>query len=133
MFKNTTYFATSTPTASSGFATASKVTALIALLSIYSVPVFAACDQTTTVETVKKSRGLGKWFGTIIPCLLSLISAEVAIRENKNNPDRKEVVAVAKFMRFFSLLSACFFLDEWIKTDFKEWSFRNSTTCSINS
>jgi len=83
---------------------------------------FATNESTTTFETIKKSRGIGKWFGTIIPCFLSLLSAEVAIRQNRDNPDRKEVVFAAKFMRMLTVVLGCFFLDDWISTDLKEWS-----------
>lgn len=99
---------------------------LIALLSTAILPVPVVCSQPTTIETVKKSRGFGKWLGTIVPCILSLISAEVAIRQNKDNPDRKEVVFAAKFMRMLTAVIGCFFLDDWISTDFKEWSLGSS-------
>lgn len=105
-----------------------KNTMLIVLLSM-TCPALATAGpstQQTTIETIKKSRGLGKWFGTIIPCILSLISTEAAIRMNKDKPDRKEVVVAAKFMRLLCVVLGCFFLDEWTKTDFKDWSFRRT-------
>lgn len=98
-----------------------KKIVFILFLSVTSMPPLieaSSSAQPTIVETIKNSRGIGKWLGTIIPCLLSLISAEISIRCNRDNPDRKEVVLAAKLMRLISIGTTCFFLDEWMKTDF---------------
>jgi hypothetical protein len=95
---------------------------LIALLSMGSAHVYGA----STIETVKEHRGIARWMGTIIPCVLSLVSAEVAIRSNKDNPDRQEVVVGARIMRLLSLVFGAFFIDEWYKHEFKPWSLGKS-------
>lgn len=109
-----------------------KNVALIALLSISSVPVFAMNSSgipnvanTGIIKTIKNSPGTYKWLGIIVPCILSLVSAQIAITANKDNPDRKEIVAVSKFIRLLSLVTGAYFLDEWIKTDFKEFALNS--------
>lgn len=109
-----------------------KNVALIALLSISSVPVFAMDSSDFAnvakrgiIETIKNSPGTYKWLGTIVPCILSLVSAQIAITVNKDNPDRKEIVAVSKFIRLLSLVIGAYFLDEWMKTDFKEFALNS--------
>lgn len=106
-----------------------KNVVLIALLSVSSAPVFAMNSSgvanvahTGIIETIKNSPGTYKWLGTIVPCILSLVSAQMAITMNKDNPDRKDIVVGAKFVRLLCLVIGCFFLDEWIETDLKPFA-----------
>lgn len=106
----------------------SKRLVLIALLLISGSQAVAAspAPKVSFIETVKQSKGLGKWLGTIIPCALAGISAHIAIKMNKNRPDRAEVVTTSKVIRFLSGMLGCFFLNDWIDTDFKSWSIGKS-------
>lgn len=106
-----------------------KNAVLITLLIVCgSQQVFAASSapKVSFIEMVKNSRGLGKWLGAIIPCTLAGISAHVAIKMNKDHPDRTEVVTTAKLIRFLCLIVSGFFLNDWIDTDFKQWSLSGS-------
>lgn len=93
-----------------------------------STQVYAASStpKVSFIEMVKNSRGLGKWLGAIIPCALASISAHVAIKMNKDYPDRTEVVTTSRVIRFLSFIVGCFFLNDWMDTDFKQWSLSGS-------
>lgn len=86
----------------------------------------SSLPKVSFIEMVKNSRGLGKWLGAIIPCALASLSAHVAIKMNKDFPDRTEVVTTSKVIRFLSFMLGCFFLNDWIDTDFKQWSLSGS-------
>lgn len=106
-----------------------KNAALITFLMIcgsQSLVAASPVPKQSFIETIKDSRGLGKWLGSIIPCALASFSAHIAIKMNKNNTDRAEVVTTSKVIRFLSFMLGCFFLNDWIDTDFKSWSLGKS-------
>ncbi len=102
-----------------------KKTALIALLCMTSLKA-ANAPEAGVMETIKNSHGISMWLGAIIPSILSFVSMEFAIRANKDKPDRKDVVAVAKFIRWMSLFVGAYFFDEWFRADFKEFTLNRN-------
>ena len=59
--------------------------------------------------------------GGIIPCIATFISMEALIQRNKDNPKLHNVVSIAYYIKWISLIIATFFCDWLFKVDFKKW------------
>ena len=97
-----------------------KKLALVVLLSISSLKA-TDMPKIGCMDTIKNSHGVSMWLGAIIPSILGAVSAEVVLRSNNDCPDRKDIVIVSKVIKFLSLLIGAILVDEWLRTDFKEW------------
>lgn len=82
----------------------------------------ADVPQTNFMKSLKDSHGMSTWVGIIIPSVLAFISMETVIRANQDKPEHNDIVSVAKYLRWMSLLTAAFFVDKWYNIDFKEFA-----------
>ena len=73
------------------------------------------------IQKIKNSSGTAKVIGGIIPCIVTFISMEAVIKTNKDNPRLHNIVSMAYYIKWISLIIATVFCDWVFKADFKKW------------
>ena len=77
--------------------------------------------KTSLIQKIKNSPPIAKIVGGIIPCIAAFISMDAVIEANKDNPEQHNVVNVAYYIKWTSLIITAFFCDWLFKVDFKKW------------
>jgi hypothetical protein len=97
-----------------------KKLALIILIGINNIQASDA-PKTGFIQKIKNSSITAKVVGGILPCIATFISMEAVIRTNKDNPELPNIVSIAYYIKWISLIIATFFCDWLFKIDFKKW------------
>lgn len=97
-----------------------KKLVLIVLIGINNTQASDA-PKTDFIQKIKNSSGTVKVVAGIIPCIVTFISMEAVIRTNKDNPKLHNILNIAYYIKWISLIIATIFCDWLFKIDFKKW------------